>query len=95
MIRESLASFEGFAAALAADKVEKVFTPDETIATRLAEIGIESCMLARPNAEAYARIAYRKFCSGVRADVATLDANYLRRSDAEIFSSPKLGNTPA
>jgi tRNA threonylcarbamoyladenosine biosynthesis protein TsaB len=91
MIRESIASFGGFAAVLAAENVQEVFTPDETIATRLTEIGIESHRLARPNAEAYARIAYRKFCSGVRADVATLDANYLRRSDAEIFSAPKLG----
>jgi len=91
MIRESIASFGGFAAVLAAENVQEVFTPDETIATRLTEIGIESHRLARPNAEAYARIAYRKFCSGVRADVAALDANYLRRSDAEIFSAPKLG----
>jgi len=95
MIRESIASFEGFTAVLAAENVQKVFTPDETIAARLAEIGIESRMLARPNAEAYACIAYQKFCSGIRADVATLDANYLRRSDAEIFSAPKLGVGPA
>jgi tRNA threonylcarbamoyladenosine biosynthesis protein TsaB len=95
MIRESLANFEGFAAALAAGNVQEIFTPDETIASRLREIGIEARMLPRTNAEAYARIAYRKFCSGIRADVATLDANYLRRSDAEIFSSPKLGNAPA
>ncbi len=95
MIRESIASFGGFAAALAAENVQEVFTPDESIASRLREIGIQSRMLARPNAEAYARIAYRKFCSGVRADVAKLDANYLRRSDAEIFSAPKLGVGPA
>ena len=48
-------------------------------------------MIARPSAEEFARIAYRKFLAGIRADVATLDANYLRRSDAEIFSEPKPG----
>lgn len=95
MVRESLASFEGFTAALATIHANKVITPDETVATRLRDVGIESHSLARPNAEAYARIAHRKFCTGMRADVATLDANYLRRSDAEIFSAPKLGIAPA
>lgn len=95
MIRELLSNFDGFTAALAKNHAEKVLTPDETIAARLREAGIESHPLPRPNAEAYARIAHRKFCAGVHADVATLDANYLRRSDAEIFSAPKLGITSA
>jgi hypothetical protein len=95
MIRESITSFEGFTAALAECAVKEIFTPDESIATRLRDIGINSRTLHRPNAEAYARIAHRKFCAGVRADVATLDANYLRRSDAEIFKAPKPGIAPA
>lgn len=95
MIHESLASFEGFAAALATTDAKQVITPDETIASRLRDVGVESHLLPRPNAEAYARIAHRKFCAGIRADVATLDANYLRRSDAEIFSAPQSGITPA
>ena len=92
---ESLANFDGFTAALATIHAEKVLTPDETIITRLHDVGIESHSLPRPNAEAYARIAHRKFCAGIHADVATLDANYLRRSDAEIFCAPKIGITPA
>lgn len=95
MIRESITSFAGFAAVLAECGAKEVFTPDESIATRLREIGIEAHMLARPNAESYSLIAYRKFRGGIRADVATLDANYLRRSDAEIFSAPKVGISPA
>lgn len=58
------------------------------------ETGINTETLARPSAEAFARIAYGKFLAGFRADVATLDANYLRRSDAEIFSSPKAAPWP-
>lgn len=93
MIRESITSFAGFAAVLA--DMTLVITPDESIATRLREIEIQPRVVVRPDAEKYCRIAYRKFCAGIRADVATLDANYLRRSDAEIFSVPKLGNTPS
>lgn len=69
----------------------EVFTPDESLATCLRESGVNVTMLPAPTAEDFARIAYRKFLNGVRHDVSTLDANYLRRSDAEIFSAPKLG----
>jgi hypothetical protein len=31
----------------------------------------------------------RKLIAGEVADYAALDANYIRRSDAEIFSAPK------
>jgi len=87
---EALAGFEDFTAFLATvAPPAKVFTPDEALATRLQEVGIDVQTLGRPSAEAFARIAYGRFLGGVRADVATLDANYLRRSDAEIFSLPK------
>jgi tRNA threonylcarbamoyladenosine biosynthesis protein TsaB len=96
MIREGLATFEGFTSMPGADDAKAgIFTPDETIASRLREAGIAAKILERPSAEAYARIAYRRFCAGIRADTATLDANYLRRSDAEIFATPKTGTTPA
>jgi tRNA threonylcarbamoyladenosine biosynthesis protein TsaB len=96
MIREGLASFESFTAMPGTGGAEAgIFTPDETIASRLHEAGIAAKVLQRPSAEAYARIAYRRFCAGIRADTATLDANYLRRSDAEIFATPKTGTTPA
>jgi tRNA threonylcarbamoyladenosine biosynthesis protein TsaB len=89
--REALASFGDFTELLGSHSAPKVFTPDEALAVRLREAAIDPEILARPSAEAFARIAYRKFLAGIRADVATLDANYLRRSDAEIFSSPKGG----
>lgn len=71
-----------------------VFTHDEALAARFREAGVDAGVVASPSAEAFARIAYRKFRAGVRADVATLDANYLRRSDAELFSAPKRGVAP-
>jgi tRNA threonylcarbamoyladenosine biosynthesis protein TsaB len=98
-LREDIASFAAFTSLLAAGSPPPtVFTPDEALADRLRNSALDSAfevaLIARPSAEDIARIAYRKFLAGVRADVATLDANYLRRSDAELFSAPKLGVTP-
>jgi tRNA threonylcarbamoyladenosine biosynthesis protein TsaB len=92
MNREGISSFGDFASLLAAsDPGQKIFTPDDGLAGRLREAGFEAELLARPTAESYGRIGHGKFLAGVRADVATLDANYLRRSDAEIFVAPKPG----
>jgi tRNA threonylcarbamoyladenosine biosynthesis protein TsaB len=40
-------------------------------------------------ADAIARIGLHKLLAGDTGDPATLDANYIRRSDAELFSLPK------
>ncbi len=88
MKREGISGFEAFVAMAAG---RQVFTPDEGLAGRLREAGVAVETLARPDAESYGRIAHRKFSRGEWADVATLDANYLRRSDAEIFVAPKPG----
>jgi tRNA threonylcarbamoyladenosine biosynthesis protein TsaB len=40
-------------------------------------------------ADAIARIGLHKLVDGDTGDPATLDANYIRRSDAELFSLPK------
>jgi len=40
-------------------------------------------------ADTIAQIGLRKLLAGETADPATLDANYIRRSDAELFSLPK------
>jgi tRNA threonylcarbamoyladenosine biosynthesis protein TsaB len=40
-------------------------------------------------ADAIARIGLHKLLDGDTGDPATLDANYIRRSDAELFSLPK------
>ena len=41
-----------------------------------------------PGAEEMLRLAWVRFAAGEFADVATLDANYVRRSDVEIFAKP-------
>ncbi len=107
-LREQIATVAAFIAALAAGPTPTVFTPDEALAARLREaapsgaeaadpafeLAIEVVLVPRPSAEDIARIAHRKFLDGVRADLVTLDANYVRRSDAELFSAPKLGTLP-
>lgn len=93
--REGIASFEDFTSVLSVSEPSPtVFTPDEALATRLREAECVVEIVVRPNAEAFARIGYRKFLAGVRSDVVTLDANYLRRSDAEIYCAPRSGTTP-
>jgi tRNA threonylcarbamoyladenosine biosynthesis protein TsaB len=90
MQREAIASFADFTRMLAAgNPARNLYTPDDGLSARFREAGFDAHLLARPSAEAIARIAHRKFLAGDCADVATLDANYLRRSDAEIFSVPK------
>ena len=108
-LREQIAAVAAFLSALAAgNPTPTVFTPDQALAARLREAAsrgsgvadpalesaIEVVLVPRPSAEDVARIAYRKFLDGVRADLVTLDANYVRRSDAELFAAPKLGILP-
>ena len=61
-----------------------VVTPDASLADGAVFRRIE-----RPDAEAIARIGLRKILAGEVTPPDALDANYVRRSDAEIFSSPK------
>jgi len=91
-LHESLSTFAAFAGALAAPAERPaIATPDEIVATRLGEMNIPAQLLRRPEAADYARIGLLHFHSGLTSDTATLDANYLRCSDAELFSAPKLG----
>ncbi len=84
-LAESLLSPDGALAAardadlvvLCEDAVERTFA-GTLVTTRIPE----------PDAGDALPIAVRRFQKGAIADSATVDANYLRRTDAEIFSSP-------
>lgn len=52
--------------------------------------GADAVRVRPPLAEDAVSLAVERFLSGSFEDVAFLDGNYLRRSDAEIFSKPKL-----
>jgi tRNA threonylcarbamoyladenosine biosynthesis protein TsaB len=85
--RESLLTREAFLAALPARAT--VVTPDASIAALALPAGTTLRQIERPGAEAIARIGLRKMLAGQTVAADALDANYVRRSDAEIFSAPE------
>lgn len=66
----------------------QVVTCDDAIANLLTDRGGSAARIERPRSDAIARIGLRKILAGHTASVEALDANYIRRSDAEIFSKP-------
>lgn len=64
-------------------------TPISKIAEALASAGFEATLVSALQADAIGRIGIRKLLAGDTADPATLDANYIRRSDAELYALPK------
>jgi tRNA threonylcarbamoyladenosine biosynthesis protein TsaB len=71
----------------------RVATPDAPLAEFLRSHGLECVVLDRPRADVIARLGLRKLLAGNTVSVEQLDANYLRRSDAEIFSLPKIAGS--
>lgn len=67
-----------------------VITPDAPLSEALAAKSIAVFNLPRPEAEQAIRLGYPKLMRGDTVSVDALDANYLRQSDAELFSKPKL-----
>ncbi len=94
MQREGLAPLPEFAASIAQQQ-GTIVTPDAKVAEALnsaiAATQRTVRLVARPHAVDYARIALARHLAGEHDDPVTLDANYLRRSDAEIFAAPRLG----
>jgi len=80
---ESLLTREAFLAALPTGVT--VVTPDTSIAV-LVPAGTRVVQIKRPGADTIARIGLRKVLAGQTVSADALDANYIRRSDAEIFS---------
>src|SRR5882762_115950 len=61
-------------------------TPDEELA-KVARSAVVM-QIERPNSADIARIGLQKIARGETVAVEELDANYIRRSDAEIFAKP-------
>jgi len=66
-----------------------VITPDSALAeiTRVAGIGVEQ--ISYPDSRVIARLGWSHLERGETISPEALDANYIRRSDAEIFAKPK------
>jgi tRNA threonylcarbamoyladenosine biosynthesis protein TsaB len=61
-------------------------TPDKVVADTARAAGLPVLEVERPTSAAIARLAWKKLRAGDSVSVADLEANYIRRSDAEIFS---------
>lgn len=82
-VREELLEVDSF---LDSARGSTVMTADGNVAAILRESGIAVQDLDRPQADVIAQIGWRKILRSHTVSPEDLDANYIRRSDAEIFS---------
>ena len=61
-------------------------TPDAALASTLEENGLSLIMTQRGSTEAIARLGWQKLHAGNTVRTEQLEANYVRRSDSEIFA---------
>jgi tRNA threonylcarbamoyladenosine biosynthesis protein TsaB len=88
---EALSTIDDFCTWLGARiPVPTTFTPDAVLAEQVKKSGSPAEELARPSADFYARAGLMKFAAGLTVTPEALDANYIRRSDAEILGKPNL-----
>jgi tRNA threonylcarbamoyladenosine biosynthesis protein TsaB len=83
--RESLLNEEEFVA-LARGKLAIVVTPDKLALEWARKHGLQALAIEHPRSDALARIGLKKLLAGETVTPAELEANYIRRSDAEIFA---------
>jgi tRNA threonylcarbamoyladenosine biosynthesis protein TsaB len=92
LVREYIAKVESLVVGSAhgdGARGANLLTTDAKVANAFEALGVSVQQFAPVQADEVARIGLSKFLRGEFADPATLDANYIRRSDAEIFSMPK------
>ena len=86
MIREELLTRDEF---VGASRGKVVVTPEAGLAEILRVAGMEVDVVAYPRADVIARLGWDHLRRGESVSSEALEANYIRRSDAEIFSQPK------
>jgi tRNA threonylcarbamoyladenosine biosynthesis protein TsaB len=69
---------------LAAPHATTVITRDHAFAEALGQVGGGVVVIDRPRSDVIARIGWRKIQAGKTVSPEELDANYIRRSDAEM-----------
>jgi len=86
MHSERLLSREEF---VAESTAKTVITPDAGLAEIAGAAGIQVEQIRYPDSRVIARLGWSRLERGETVSPEVLDANYIRRSDAEIFSKPK------
>ncbi len=84
--REYLVSQEEFFARM---RGSRIVTPDPALAEAAAAAGLSSLILPAISAAAIARVGWRKLRSGQTVTPGQLEANYIRRTDAEILEKTR------
>ncbi len=87
-VREYIAKLDAFATE-AANITGDLFTPDSKVAEAVQARNVRARLVAAIHADEIGRIGLSKLLAGATADPATVDVNYIRRSDAELFSASK------
>lgn len=64
-----------------------LLSPDASLIQAASQASIEAQLIERPGSDTVARIGWKKILAGDTVAPDALEANYIRRSDAEIFSS--------
>jgi tRNA threonylcarbamoyladenosine biosynthesis protein TsaB len=67
-----------------------VITPEPALAEIARSAGVQVEQISYPGSPVIARLGWSRLERGDTISPEALDANYIRRSDAEIFSKPKL-----
>lgn len=83
-LNEQLLSANEFVEQTRKPDIALTLTSDPALAEKLAA-AVQVHLTERPDSSLIARIGARKLMAGQTVPVEALDANYLRRSDAEIF----------
>jgi tRNA threonylcarbamoyladenosine biosynthesis protein TsaB len=83
--REELLTQQDFLATVSTERPAVIVTSDAALAELAAASHSAVVVVTLPGSEVIARIGAAKLLAGETVSVETLDANYLRRSDAEIF----------
>ena len=83
---EELRSQAELPGAIQQAKASQIVTSDPGVAGLVRSLGLSSLEVARPGSVAAAQIGLQKLLAGETVRVEDLDANYIRRSDAEILS---------
>ena len=82
VLREELLSQADF---VAAARDSTVLTPDAALATIAQDAGLTVVTAQPPDSEMIARFGWKKLQAGATVSPEKLEANYMRRSDAEMF----------
>ena len=84
VLREKLLTREEF---VATARGWKIVTPDPALLATAESAGLSAVLVEPLSAGALARLGWRKLRQGQAVSPEQLDANYVRRSDAEIFGA--------